>query len=94
VVPHGDGYVMFYIGFKDRDHAQIGLARSKDGITGWERHPANPVIRPGVGGWDADAVYKPFAILDGGRWLLWYNGRRGGSEQIGLATHEGEDLGF
>jgi hypothetical protein len=39
-------------------------------------------------------VYKPFAVLDGTRWLLWYNGRRGGVEQIGLATHQGEDLGF
>ena len=58
-------YVMFYIGFRDKDHAQIGVARSKDGITGWERHPANPVIRPGVGKWDQDAVYKPFAIFDG-----------------------------
>ena len=27
-------------------------------------------------------------------WLLWYNGRKGGVEQIGLALHEGEDLGF
>jgi predicted GH43/DUF377 family glycosyl hydrolase len=87
VVRRGDGFVMFYIGFRDRDHAQIGLARSEDGITGWERHPANPIIRPGREKWDHDAVYKPFAILDGGRWLLWYNGRRGGVEQIGLATH-------
>ncbi len=62
--------------------------------TDWRRHPANPIIRPGVGKWDEDAVYKPYAILDGQRWLLWYNGRRGGVEQIGLATHEGEDLGF
>ena len=94
VIRRGDGYLMFYIGFKDRDHAQIGLARSKDGIHGWERHPANPVIRPGVGKWDADAAYKPHAIFDGRRWLLWYNGRRGGVEQIGLATHDREDLGF
>ena len=94
VVRHGGGYVMFYIGFRDRDHAQIGLARSKDGIAGWQRHPANPVIRPGVDKWDADAVYKPYAIFDGRKWLLWYNGRRGGVEQIGLATHDGEDLGF
>jgi beta-1,2-mannobiose phosphorylase / 1,2-beta-oligomannan phosphorylase len=49
---------------------------------------------PGIGTWDRDAVYKPSAILDGPKWLLWYNGRRGGVEQIGLATHEGEDLGF
>ena len=94
VIRQGNGYLMFYIGFRDRDHAQIGLARSKDGITGWQRHPANPIIRPGVGEWDQDAVYKPYAVFDGRKWLLWYNGRRGGSEQIGLATHEGEDLGF
>jgi predicted GH43/DUF377 family glycosyl hydrolase len=94
VVRQGDWYVMFYIGFRDRDHAQIGLARSKDGVTDWQRHPANPVIRPGKDRWDHDAVYKPSAVLDGKRWLLWYNGRRGGVEQIGLATHEGADLGF
>jgi predicted GH43/DUF377 family glycosyl hydrolase len=94
VVKQGDWYVMFYIGFRDREHAQIGLARSKDGITGWQRHPANPIIRPGRGRWDADAVYKPYALFDGKRWLLWYNGRRGGVEQIGVAIHEGENLGF
>jgi predicted GH43/DUF377 family glycosyl hydrolase len=94
VLRQGDWYLMFYIGFRDRDHAQIGIVRSKDGITGWERHPANPIIRPGREKWDQDAVYKPYAIFDGKRWLLWYNGRRGGVEQIGLATHEGEDLGF
>ncbi len=94
VVRSGDWYLMFYIGFADRDHAQIGLARSKDGVTDWERHPANPIVRPGVGRWDADAVYKPFALFDGKRWLLWYNGRRGGVEQIGAAIHDGEDLGF
>ena len=49
VIKQGDWYFMFYIGFRDMDHAQIGLARSKDGITGWERHPANPIIRPGRG---------------------------------------------
>jgi predicted GH43/DUF377 family glycosyl hydrolase len=94
VIRHGDWHLMFYIGFRDEAHAQIGLARSKDGITGWQRHPANPIIRPGKDQWDHDAVYKPYAIFDGGRWLLWYNGRKGGVEQIGLALHDGEDLGF
>jgi predicted GH43/DUF377 family glycosyl hydrolase len=94
VLRQGEWYVLFYIGFADRDHAQIGLARSRDGVTGWQRHPANPIIRPGAGRWDADAVYKPYAIFDGRRWLLWYNGRRGAAEQIGVALHEGEDLGF
>lgn len=94
VVWHGGWHVMFYIGFRDVDHAQIGLARSRDGITRWQRHPANPIIRPTGGAWDADACYKPFAILEDNRWLLWYNGRRGHVEQIGLAIHDGEDLGF
>lgn len=94
VVRQGEWYLMFYIGFRDQHHAQIGLARSKDGITDWQRHRANPLIRPGQGKWDADAVYKPFAIFDGKRWLLWYNGRKGGAEQIGVAIHDGEDLGF
>ena len=70
---------MFYIGFRDEAHAQIGLARSRDGITDWQRHPANPIIRPGEGQWDHDACYKPYAIFDGQKWLLWYNGRHGAS---------------
>jgi predicted GH43/DUF377 family glycosyl hydrolase len=85
---------MFYIGFRDTDHAQIGVARSKDGITNWQRLPANPIVRPTPGGWDADACYKPYVIYDGRKWLLWYNGRHGGLEQIGVVTHEGRDLGF
>ena len=90
----GDWYVMFYIGFRDVDHAQIGLARSRDGITGWQRHPANPIVSPTPAGWDADACYKPFALYDGTKWLLWYNGRHGSLEQIGVVFHQGEDLGF
>lgn len=94
VVHHAGWFYMFYIGFRDIDHAQIGLARSRDGITGWERHPANPIISPGQNQWDHDACYKPFAVFEGGRWLLWYNGRHGNVEQIGLAIHDGDDLGF
>jgi hypothetical protein len=85
---------MFYIGFRDVDHAQIGVARSKDGVTDWQRLRANPIVRPDPNGWDADACYKPYAIFDGAKWLLWYNGRHAGSEQIGVAIHQGEDLGF
>jgi len=94
VIHRGEWYLMFYIGFRDVDHAQIGVARSRDGISHWQRHPANPIIRPGHNQWDHDACYKPYAIYDGARWLLWYNGRHGSLEQIGLALHQGEDLGF
>lgn len=94
VLGHGGWYLMFYIGYQDEPTARICLARSKDGVTNWQRHPANPIIRPGAERWDHDACYKPFAVYDGARWLLWYNGRRGGLEQIGMVRHEGEDLGF
>jgi predicted GH43/DUF377 family glycosyl hydrolase len=94
VIERGGWHIMFYIGFHDKDHAQIGVARSRDGIHDWQRLGANPIISPTAGSWDADACYKPSALFDGRRWLLWYNGRHQSVEQIGLATHEGEDLGF
>jgi beta-1,2-mannobiose phosphorylase / 1,2-beta-oligomannan phosphorylase len=91
ILRRGGWYVMFYIGFRDESHAQIGLARSRDGITGWQRHRANPVIRPGKDRWDHDAVYKPYALLDGRQWLLWYNGRQGrrGTNRLGVAQRGG-----
>jgi predicted GH43/DUF377 family glycosyl hydrolase len=94
-VIHSDGwYLMFYIGFYNQDSAEIGLTRSRDGMSGWERLPDNPIIRPAhnSGRWDYDAVYRPWAIPGETDWLLWYNGRRGSLEQIGLARHEGLDL--
>jgi predicted GH43/DUF377 family glycosyl hydrolase len=87
-------FYAFYIGFRDVDHAQIGMARSKDGITGWVRHAGNPIVRPTPGGWDADACYKPFAVYAEGGWKLWYNGRNRHLEQIGLVTRSGKSLGF
>ena len=96
VIPADDGYIMFYIGFRNEHLAQIGLAHSPDGITHWRRHGANPIIYPVPDAWDGDACYKPFAIFDKKNdcWMLWYNGRNGGVEQIGLVVHPGYDLGF
>lgn len=96
VLRRGGWHFMFYVGCSDAGHPQIGLARSGDGIRGWQRHPANPIISPTTNGWDHDGCYEPFAVFDetANRWLLWYNGRKGDVEQIGLATRHGEDLGF
>jgi beta-1,2-mannobiose phosphorylase / 1,2-beta-oligomannan phosphorylase len=89
----GTGFVMFYVGFPDETHAQIGIAYSPDGIRNWTRSAANPIIRPGNAlAWDSDAVYKPAVIHESGGWLLWYNGRRGTTEQVGRAIHEGDTL--
>ncbi len=91
-------YIMFYIGFADVNHAGIGLARSRDGVKDWQRHPLNPILQPpGVLNplaWDRDAIYRPAALLDDRGWSVWFNGRRSGVEQIGLAKHARRDLGF
>ncbi len=96
VIRHDQWYLMFYVGLQDAEHAHIGLARSRNGISGWLRHPANPILSPSGSEWDGDAVCQPFALFDEKQklWRLWYTGRRGDQEQIGLALHEGEDLGF
>jgi len=93
VIQRKNDFLMFYIGFKNIDYAQIGMARSKDGIGNWERYQGNPIIKPGTD-WDSSAVYKPFAIESDGRWLLYYNGRRNNIEQIGVAIHDRKKLDF
>jgi hypothetical protein len=91
----GQWYYMFYIGFKDEHTAAIGIAKSRNGISSWLRNRDNPIIRHGaVLAWDGAAVYKPVPVIEPDRWLLWYNARRRSTEQIGLASHAGLDLGF
>ena len=88
------GYVMFYIGYSDIHHANICVARSDDGITMWERSSLNPIVVSTPGGWDADSCYKPSVIWDekSNNWLLWYNGRNGDDERIGMALKPGKKL--
>lgn len=87
-----DGYLMFYIGYHNVHYAQIGIAKSPDGLSNWYRLPENPIIAPDPDSWDAEACYKPFALYDGEKWVLWYNGRKGEVEQIGVAVHTGYEL--
>jgi len=89
------GYLLFYIGYRTVDSTSIGMAFSKDGLTNWTRYENNPIIRSSKNnGFDASACYKPYALLVGNKWMLWYNGRNEAPEQIALATHDGADLGF
>ena len=63
VEKRGDWYLMFYIGFRDVDHAQIGIARSQDGITNGNAIRPTPSSAPGENRWDHDACYKPLRHL-------------------------------
>jgi len=92
VISYHGKYLMFYIGYYDEDYAQIGVAISDNGISGWKRYSQNPIIAPDTDAWDGDACYKPFALPVGDDWYLWYNGRKGPKEQIGLVIHKGKDL--
>jgi predicted GH43/DUF377 family glycosyl hydrolase len=91
-------YYMFYIGFADVNHANLCLARSRDGISNWERHPSNPILQAAgmlnPFAWDRDAIYKPSAVQTDQGWLVFFNARRHNIEQIGLAEHTGLNLGF
>jgi len=92
VMPYQGSYLLFYIGFHNEDYAQIGVARSTDGITAWKRSKHNPIIAPDEGAWDGEACYKPFVLRVGDQWMLWYNGRKGQKEQIGLAIHPDSEI--
>ena len=96
VVPYDGWFYLFYIGYEDIDTARICAARSRNGVTQWQRCPANPIVSPSENGWDRDACYKPGVIVESekNRWLLWYNGRKEHDEYVGLVVHEGLNLGF
>lgn len=88
-------YYLFYIGYEDLFKARVGMARSRNGVDGWQRHPENPILSAGLpGGWDCESIYKPFVRYDepAGRWLMYYNARSGTTERIGIAIHDGRDL--
>ena len=80
-------YVMFYIGYTDINTARIFVAKSKDGVTNWQRYGKAPIVKSTKGTFDEDACYKPTALWDeiNNRWMLWYNGRHNANEYIGLA---------
>ncbi|MCQ2432375.1 MAG: hypothetical protein MJ175_07215 [Clostridia bacterium] len=86
------GYLMFYIGYRDINTACICAAASKNGITGWKRCKANPLVTPDKGMWDEDSCYKPSAYYDAEKntWQIWYNGRKKSDEYIGTAIAEGD----
>ena len=81
-----NAYLMFYIGYSDINTARIFMAKSKDGINNWTRSE-NPIIQPSKGHFDNDACYKPSAIFNkqNNKWMIYYNGRKGNKEYIGLA---------
>ena len=95
VCPKKDGwYYMFYLGMDGDLTACMGLARSRNGKSGWERHPSNPIIAGFDGSWDWQGICKASVLETEDGYMLWYNGCNRRFEEIGLARHKGFDLGF
>ena len=97
VVKHDGWYYMFYIGHMHEERGSIGLARSRNGIDHWEKHPQNPIIAPEHEGFDSVSVYKPYVMKDEKGWTMWYNGAEFDEpiwvyESIGYVRHPGDDL--
>lgn len=83
-------YYMFYIGYTDINTAYIMCAKSKDGLTGWEKVQEQPLIKPSKYGFDKDACYKPTVFLDKkeNKLKIWYNGRNNQEEYIEMAVYK------
>ncbi len=76
-------YEMFYHG-----DFGIGRATSSNGIS-WTRDPANPILTPTAGTFDARRVFNPYVLKKDGIYYMWYTGINSDNLwQIGLATSE------
>lgn len=92
VMKEKDWYYMFYLGINGDGNSSIGLARSKNGITDWERHPDNPILAGTDGLWDHRGTCKASVLRGTNGYEMWYNGANDYGEQVGYAIHKGFDL--
>lgn len=90
VLKENNKYTMYYIGYTSLLEAQILWAESEDGIN-WVKHNSEPIIKGTKFAFDEDSVYKPSVVLNKkeNESYLYYNGRRGATEYIGLAVKKG-----
>lgn len=95
VVLDGGWYYLFYTAWQDPCKARICVARSRDGVSNWERHPKNPIVTWGqFGTWDCESASHPYPMHLPGEWRCYFTGRNGFEKRIGVLLHEDDDLGF
>ncbi len=74
VVRRGDTWYMYYTRAASDVLDEIALATSRDGVH-WQ--PRGIALRPSAPpGWDSLLVGRPSVLFDGGKFRMWYDGRR------------------
>jgi predicted GH43/DUF377 family glycosyl hydrolase len=84
VLKSGAPYRMWYDGMDAGGAFRIGYATSPNG-TAWTKHAGSPVLAPAAA-WESGGIGMPSVIFDGATYRMWYLGRSGGIDRIGLAT--------
>jgi hypothetical protein len=85
---------MFYMGVDGDGISCAGLARSRDGVTNWVRHPSNPVYAATDGTWDWIGVRGLSILAEDDRIRMWYTGVDRTLRTLGMIEHPGIDLSF
>ena len=94
VVRQNGWYYLFYMGVDGDSITGVGLARSRDGITNWERHPSNPVYAGTDGCWDWIGIRGISILEDEGKLKMWYTGVDRTTRTLGMIEHPGTNLDF
>ena len=76
VVVIGDSSYVWYVGNQGGNGGYTGMAVSKDGRTNWTKSPANPILVPTVGTWDAERTCVGTVLRVGDTLHMWYDGWR------------------
>ncbi|MCE5344392.1 MAG: family 43 glycosylhydrolase [Eubacteriales bacterium] len=94
IVRQAGWYYLFYMGVDGDGITCIGVARSKDGVTGWVRHPSNPVYAATDGTQDWLGARGPSVMVDGDTVKMWYTGLNRLGRSIWIIEHPGASLAF
>jgi predicted GH43/DUF377 family glycosyl hydrolase len=88
VLPHEDGYIMYYAAVNEDNAQYIRRATSEDGIM-WEKD-ADTILSPSEE-WEGSIVHQPRVVHTGDNWLMIYRSQGSGSTTMRLSAATSTD---
>ncbi|MCF6736321.1 hypothetical protein [Blastococcus sp. KM273129] len=85
VVPHEQGWRMFFGAGTEETTYRLTFADSADGVT-WRRHDGLLGLDVAPAGWDSEMVAYPAVVTTGAGTFLLYNGNGYGRDGFGVAV--------